>query len=90
MLGSQSLSGTAWFLPPPFTGSCFVWVRQIQTGWISLSDAGPRHPPERRAERRAGIVLFLLGSATFALAISYLLARIAGADLIAVLAAATR
>jgi hypothetical protein len=42
---------------------------------------------ERRAERRAGIVLFLLGSAN-ALAISYL-ARIAGADLIAVLAAAT-
>jgi hypothetical protein len=48
-----------------------------------------RRPEERRAERRAGIMLFLLGSAVFALAISYL-ARIAGADLTAVWAAAIR
>jgi hypothetical protein len=37
--------------------------------------------------RRAGIILFLLGAAVFALAISYL-ARIGHADLTAVLAAA--
>ena len=36
-----------------------------------------RRREERRAEWRAGIILFLLGSAVFALAISYL-ARIAG------------
>ena len=45
-----------------------------------------RRRAERRAEWRAGIILFLLGSVVFALAISYL-ARIAGADLTAVLAA---
>jgi hypothetical protein len=48
-----------------------------------------RRRADWRAERRAEIILFLLGSAVFALAISYL-ARIAGADLTAVWAAAIR
>jgi hypothetical protein len=51
-----------------------------------MIDPSTRRRAERRAERRAGIILFLLGAAVFALAISYL-ARIAGADLTAVLAA---
>jgi len=52
----------------------------------AITDPFTRRRAERRAEWRAGIILFLLGAAVFALAISYL-ARIAGADLTAVLAA---
>jgi hypothetical protein len=55
----------------------------------AVTDPFTRRRAERRAEWRAGIILFLLGSAVFALAISYL-ARIAGADLTAVWAAAIR
>jgi hypothetical protein len=51
-----------------------------------MTDPFTRRRAERRAEWRAGIILFLLGAAVFALAISYL-ARIAHADLTAVLAA---
>jgi hypothetical protein len=49
-------------------------------------DPFTRRRAEQRVERRAGIVLFLLGFAVFALTISYL-TRIAGAHLTAVLAA---
>ena len=52
----------------------------------AMTDPFTRRRAERRPEWRAGIILFLLGAAVFALAISYL-ARIAGADLTAVLAA---
>jgi hypothetical protein len=55
----------------------------------AMTDPFTRRRAERRAERRAGLILFLLGSAVFALAISYL-ARIAHADLTAVWAAAIR
>ena len=50
----------------------------------AMTDPSTRRRAERRVDRRAGIILFLLGSAIFALAISYL-ARIAGADLTALL-----
>ena len=52
----------------------------------AMTDPFTRRRAERRAEWRAGIILFLLGSAVFALAISYL-ARIAHTDLTTVLAA---
>ena len=55
----------------------------------AMTDPFTRRRAERRAEQRAGIILFLLGSSAFALAISYL-ARIASADLTAVWAAAIR
>jgi hypothetical protein len=51
----------------------------------AMTDPFTRRRAER-AEWRAGLLLFLLGAAVFALAISYL-ARIAGADLTAVTAA---
>jgi hypothetical protein len=52
-------------------------------------DPFQRRRAERRVERRAGIVLFLLGFAVFALTISDL-AGTAGANLTAVFAAAVR
>jgi hypothetical protein len=55
----------------------------------AMTDPFTRRREARRAEWRAGIILFLLGSAIFALAISYL-ARFAGADLTAALTAAIR
>jgi hypothetical protein len=50
-------------------------------------DPFTRHRAARRVERRAGMVLLLLGFAGFALTISYL-TRIAGAGLAAVVAGA--
>ena len=55
----------------------------------AMTDPFTRRRAERRAEWRAGIILFLLGAAVFALAISYL-ARMVGADLTAVWATAIR
>ena len=55
----------------------------------TMTDPFTSRRAERRAERLAGITLFLLGSAAFALATAYL-AHIAGAQMTAVLAAVIR
>ena len=72
--------------PPAAKGAASSHADAMTNPFNAMTDPFTRRRAERRAEWRAGIILFLLGAAVFALAISYL-ARIAGADLTAVLAA---
>jgi hypothetical protein len=73
--------------PPAAKGAASSHADAMTNPFNAMTDPFTRQRAERRAEWRA--ILFLLGSAVFALAISYL-ARIAGADLTAVWAAAIR
>ena len=72
--------------PPAAKGAASSHADAMTNPFNAMTDPFTRRRAERLAEWRAGIILFLLCAAVFALAISYL-ACIAGADLTAVLAA---